>query len=290
MGEAQLQSPANSLTFPDGKSTTRRRSSSSGSNSFEFCVLRKANLLSADELFSDGVLLPLYCPASPDLIALGAEQQQSVSEPDHPHLSGAEQPALGPDHSVSSAAKQQPGLEFESAAVVGSSSTASKRWRNIFKRVGNGGENTTDKKGGFFGAHASERVLNINIWPFRRSNSAGNGGCAPAPGTASPKVSSAPCSPTDFHLKKSPVPRKARSNLAWPPRRSTDCRTKSGAGCKGWGKVSPAAGDGCGGDWYNKARVLTMKASDSPASGSGVSGEGRRSNLGTLFSTKLYED
>ncbi|CAH9079528.1 unnamed protein product [Cuscuta europaea] len=259
MGEAQLQSPANSL---HGKSS---------SNSFEFCVLRKSDLLSADQLFSHGVLLPLYCPAS-EHTQTRAQQLQLEPEPDH--------------------SKQQPALEFESAAVVGSSTTASKRWRNIFKRVGqNTGQKVVsrDKKGGgFFGAHTSERVLNINIWPFRRSNSAGNGACAPAPGTASPKVSSAPCSPTDFKLKKVPTPKKA-----WPPRRSTDCRTKSGAGCnkdvgyKRWGKVSPAAGDGCGGDWYNKARVLTMKASDSPGSGGGVSGEGKRSNLGTLFSKQI---
>ncbi|VFQ96262.1 unnamed protein product [Cuscuta campestris] len=389
--EAQvLQSISNFSDSPNGKSRRRRRSGGSSGGSFEFCVLRKPNLLSADQLFSDGVLLPIYrIPTSgetPETNLLGSSGEEEktrfapelnppdssveqlsglVSEPDRPDLSAAEQPELVPESERrdSSAAEQvqlepetdcpdlsraeRPELEPKSehpdsygaeqpdlgsgsgpeisAAAVSSSTTSSKRWRDIFKRAPKGGEipgekTSKEKKGGIFAAHAAELVLNINIWPFRRSNSAGNGSGMPPAGAAltPPRVISAPCSPAEFNFKKLPTPRKGRTYTAWPPRRSvsgTSSRsngvltksadkdvgkdrshgdkgytTKEG-GNKGRGKVSPAAGDG--GDWY-KARVLTMKASMCPdASGSGgdggVSGVGRRSNLRTLFANKIYE-
>lgn len=221
------------------------------------------------------------------------------------------------------------GPEISAAAVASSSAAAaetaafssSKRWRDIFKRSDKKGEKVNkDKKGGggiFGGSNggsAAERVLNINIWPFRRTKSAGNGAARPVgSGLSSPKTSSsAPCSgtnsPGDFKPKKSP----SRSSLVWPARRSVGSRsygfpTKSAdksprkdrsfversfrkEGNKGWRKVSPAAADGGGGDWH-KARILTMSSDASPAAAAagGVSGEGPvRVNLRHLFTKKVY--
>nr|GMD91707.1 uncharacterized protein LOC109169746 [Ipomoea batatas] len=211
-----------------------------------------------------------------------------------------EQPQLGaesgPEISAAPVASSSAAAAAETAAF-----SSSKRWRDIFKRSDKKGEKVNkDKKGGggIFGgsngANAAERVLNINIWPFRRTKSAGNGGARPvASGLSSPKTSSsAPCSgtnsPGDFKPKKSP----SRSSLVWPARRSVGSRsygfpTKPAdksprkdrsfversfrkEGNKGWRKVSPA------GDWH-KARILTMSTDASPAAANaagGVSGEG----------------
>lgn len=80
----------------------------------------------------------------------------------------------------------------------------SKRWTDIFKkssdRKNNGNEEKEKEKekkekkggGGVNGVNSAE--LNINIWPFFRSRSAGSGGSRPRMVTANRKVSSAPCS------------------------------------------------------------------------------------------------
>ncbi|XP_019174187.1 PREDICTED: uncharacterized protein LOC109169746 [Ipomoea nil] len=314
MEEAKVEAPIpQTLSSSSNGRARRRRRRSSGSSSFEFCVLRKPNLLSADQLFSDGVLLPLHLlhrPSdhSPEPNQVDSSSSSSVVEQPHrPDESRVEleQPQLGAES----------GPEISAAAAETAALSSSKRWRDIFKRSNNnkkrenaGGEKVNkDKKGGggIFGgssngASAAERVLNINIWPFRRTKSAGNGGGA-RPLSSPTKASSAPCSgtssPADFKSKKSP----SRSSLVWPARRSVGGRSygfltkptdKSPRkdrsyversfrkeGNKGWRKVSPAAVDGGGGDWH-KARILTMNASMSTdaspaaAAAGGVSGEG----------------
>ncbi|CBI33003.3 unnamed protein product, partial [Vitis vinifera] len=129
-------------------SSSGRRSSDSNSPEFEFWMVRnpsfpQPNLLSADELFVDGVLLPLH------LLRHNPDSSKPIS----------------------------------SAAPA---STASKRWKDIFKK----GEKKSAK-------NASSAELNINIWPFSRSRSAGNNAVRPrmaAGGAGTRKVSSAPCS------------------------------------------------------------------------------------------------
>ncbi|KAL6333863.1 hypothetical protein AAG906_031162 [Vitis piasezkii] len=95
-----------------------------------------------------------------------------------------------------------PGPEISSTAPA---STASKRWKDIFKK----GEKKSEKNGEDkekekekkkerkSGSGASSAELNINIWPFSRSRSAGNNAVRPrmaAGGAGTRKVSSAPCS------------------------------------------------------------------------------------------------
>ncbi|KAL1567781.1 hypothetical protein AAHA92_03223 [Salvia divinorum] len=130
---------------------------------FEFWMLRnpslpQPNLLSADELFSGGFLLPLHLL----------------------HLSGEPSPPPLPQHT-------EPALK------------SSKRWRHLFKKNANKEkdfshvrEKRDKKSGGEVNNVVSAAELNIYIWPFMRSRSAGNGGSRPRPVTR--KASSAPCS------------------------------------------------------------------------------------------------
>ncbi|CAN4083726.1 unnamed protein product [Withania somnifera] len=188
-------------------SGARRSSDSIHSPEFEFWMVRnpsfpQPNQLSADELFSHGVLLPLdllQCPSTDD------PNEQITSS--HPFLNKTE-----PEPSGSGRSETESGVDPEpSAAIVNSSTgggsfTSSKRWKDIFKKTDKSKEeNCREKKkekekrkekklvGGSNGVSGAE--LNINIWPFSRSRSAGNGGSRPrVSGLITRKVSSAPCS------------------------------------------------------------------------------------------------
>lgn len=180
-------------------SSGRRTSTDSKSPEFEFWMVRnpsfpQPNLHSADELFVDGVILPLH--------RLPHQNPQTTSDPPEPpntepHLPDPE-PEPGPGPEILHAAKES----------TSSSLTASKRWRDIFKKSdqkksNNKGEQEDikekekkkERKSGNGVGSAAE--LNINIWPFSRSRSAGNACTRPktmfgAPGSR--KVNSAPCS------------------------------------------------------------------------------------------------
>ncbi|XP_047323153.1 uncharacterized protein LOC124926881 [Impatiens glandulifera] len=141
----------------------------SNSPEFEFWnILRNPsfpppNLLSADELFADGVVLPLH--------RLQIHFNQPPDDP-IPH----------PDYTESS------------SSVL----AASKRWRDIFKKTDKKlNPNKTKKEKAVAGGKNSSAELNINIWPFSRSRSAGTGGNRTRTSSSSAvvrKVSSAPCS------------------------------------------------------------------------------------------------
>ncbi|XP_057514009.1 uncharacterized protein LOC130795789 [Actinidia eriantha] len=182
---------------PSSSGRRRRRSGESNSPEFEFWMVRnpscpQPNLLSADELFVDGVLLPLHPqpPPSDDPPNCPNYQIAPISDPTpNPDAKSDPNPGAGPD-----------------LPALGSS----KGWRDIFKKSdrirkasqqGNSKINEDKEKerkaSGGGGGGSSSAELNINIWPFSRSRSAGNGGNRPrmAAGSGSArKVSSAPCS------------------------------------------------------------------------------------------------
>ncbi|KVI09396.1 uncharacterized protein LOC112508989 [Cynara cardunculus var. scolymus] len=162
-----------------------RASSASNSPEFEFWMIRnpssqQTTLHSADELFSGGVLLPLQHlntqnsddPPDKDITT----ESISTSNPDPDSINGSD---LRTKDSVS----------------------ASKRWKDIFKKSPESKEKDKKKKkerngGGSSGGGGatSSAELNINLWPFSRSRSAGNGGSRPRTVVGNRKVSSAPCS------------------------------------------------------------------------------------------------
>lgn len=185
----------------------RRRTGDSSSPEFEFWMVRnpsfpQPNLLSADELFSDGVLLPLHLlqPHSDDTNpSTTTPAAESEPEPSGSDRNGGEPGSTPGPSSV---------LTVLSAPIA-PTTISSKRWKDIiFKKTDR--RNSRDdnshttvkekdkKKGTGVGGNnpLSAAELNINIWPFSRSRSAGNGGSRPrmaAAGTTR-KVSSAPCS------------------------------------------------------------------------------------------------
>ncbi|KAH6795897.1 hypothetical protein C2S51_036883 [Perilla frutescens var. frutescens] len=159
-----------------------RRSSDTNSPEFEFSMVGnpsfpQPNLLSADQLFSGGFLVPLH------LLQLSPPPPQDTEA-------------------------------TEPSSTIESTTNNSRRWRHIFKiklvsssisTRSSADDHPTkekdvrEKKGAgavAFGAGnvVSAAELNINIWPFSRSRSAGNGGTRPRPAPATRRVSSAPCS------------------------------------------------------------------------------------------------
>ncbi|ESQ38167.1 hypothetical protein EUTSA_v10028862mg [Eutrema salsugineum] len=136
------------------------------------------NLISADELFHDGILLPLH------FLNLKPDPDPSP-------------PASDPPASLIPEPESVPGPEL-------TRETASKRWRGLFRKsenkppVKNRKENMKrEKKTGSGSGLTAAAELNINIWPFSRSRSAGNKLTRPRMSFGAPKtrkISSAPCS------------------------------------------------------------------------------------------------
>ncbi|KAJ4977422.1 hypothetical protein NE237_002528 [Protea cynaroides] len=187
-------------------SSSGRRSTASNSPEFEFWMIRNPSfpqpqLLSADELFVDGVLLPLHLLRHH---SIPPEPEEHKTDSDIPNLETVipePDPEPGPQSSAVSLPELSTGL------------STSKRWRDIFKIKDKRTTATTSssagaedrekdkdtekkkerKSGG--GGNPSGAELNINLWPFSRSRSAGNSGNrSKLAAAASRKVSSAPCS------------------------------------------------------------------------------------------------
>ncbi|KAL5578750.1 hypothetical protein UlMin_011192 [Ulmus minor] len=259
-------------------SSGRRYSTDSNSPEFEFWMLRNPSfpqpqILSADELFVDGVLLPLsLLPQIP--------HPHSDLPPQDPQVPKSEPSPPDPEP------EPGPGPEISSSTA---SLSASKRWRDIFKKGDkkNAKKETEDRdkekrKDRKSGTGSSSAELNINIWPFSRSRSAGNASTRPkmvfgAPGAR--KVNSAPCSRSnstgETKSRKCPTsPGRAgvhlgRSSPVWqvrrggsgqksfePPARNAEKGTKKEASETRRSKVpsTPAAVAGGGA----KAKVLNL--------------------------------
>ncbi|KAL4562999.1 hypothetical protein LXL04_027030 [Taraxacum kok-saghyz] len=164
-----------------------RRSSASNSPEFEFWMTRnpssqETTLHSADELFSGGILLPLQLLNSQNTDDPPDKEQIPVEPTNKPSVSSNPDTIHGSD--------------------LKTNISASKRWKDIFKKTPESKEEKEKKKkernsgssvvGGGGGTSTAE--LNINLWPFSRSRSAGNSGSRPRTVVGNRKVSSAPCS------------------------------------------------------------------------------------------------
>ncbi|ERN00110.1 hypothetical protein AMTRI_Chr10g3650 [Amborella trichopoda] len=187
-----LSSPGRGRRERGGRQSPRRSLSynpNSASPEFEFWMVRNpafppSHLSSADELFLDGVLLPLHLltlEAEPDPDSEPETKTQLGAQPDfasnletqlQPELDSKPKPAA---HLESEANHEpQPGSASDLTVAV----TPSKRWTDIFKM----GEKKTDTKEKKKGKKSERRKslssssseLNIHIWPFSRSRSAGN--------------------------------------------------------------------------------------------------------------------
>ncbi|KAK9706357.1 hypothetical protein RND81_07G118800 [Saponaria officinalis] len=189
-----MKTPSTSLTLSPSQ---RRRSITDSLNSPEFefefwnSDLQPLNtpLHSADQLFSHGFLLPLQSLTTPQT---GIEPGSTSAEPT----------AL---------------ITSDASSSGNSILSASKRWREIFKKKFNNDNNTNNNNNNNDNINCEEikqekidkkrekgrksrhgpgsAELNINIWPFSRSRSAGsNTTRSSKPTLSNRKVSSAPCS------------------------------------------------------------------------------------------------
>ncbi|KAK8949422.1 hypothetical protein KSP39_PZI005336 [Platanthera zijinensis] len=146
--------------------------SASSSPEFEFWMVRNPSLhppdlLTADELFVDGVLLPLQ------LLSLPCSERSA----DLPHSNPPGPPA-------------EP-----TASITYSSASISRRWKDLFKSSPEKKKERRKKvpNKSASGGGSADLNINLNIWPFTRSRSA-VGRPHSAAFIASRKVSSAPCS------------------------------------------------------------------------------------------------
>ncbi|XP_019087200.1 PREDICTED: uncharacterized protein LOC104727843 [Camelina sativa] len=206
-----MDSPTSIRSIPPPETLSpcgsQRRRSSCDSNPPEFEFWRLTNssfpqpddsdLLSADELFHDGVLLPLH------LLSVKSEL------PSDPNISECDpDPSPSPSPAALVNTEEKPELEPGLGSELTRETTVSKRWRDIFRKSETKPpgkkekvkESKKEKKktgSGPGSGSGSGAELNINIWPFSRSRSAGNNVTRPRMSFGAPttrKVSSAPCS------------------------------------------------------------------------------------------------
>ncbi|XP_010529459.1 PREDICTED: serine/arginine repetitive matrix protein 3-like [Tarenaya hassleriana] len=195
------------------RSLRRRNSSASNSPEFEFWRLTNPSsqpdpdLVSADELFLDGVLLPLQLLSLKP--AHSPNSDGSIPDPDPP----PSDPSAPLVHELDPATKTEPTPEpghgpglFRETVVSGF--TSSKRWRDMFRKSESKPpaksrehkekeSKKRERKSQTVSGSSAGAELNINIWPFSRSRSTGNIVTRPRMSFGAPvtrKVSSAPCS------------------------------------------------------------------------------------------------
>ncbi|KAL6839955.1 hypothetical protein ACP4OV_029765 [Aristida adscensionis] len=223
-----------------GSESGRSSPSPAASPEFEFWMVGKnpssfpsAALLTADELFSGGVVLPLHTlqASPPEADGEGdGHEGADVKEPDAA--------ALAPPETGEGDAAQPP-LAESCPAPTPDLPAVTFKWKDIFKAAG-GGEPKERKKleRRISSVSGNAELININIWPFSRSRSAGHSAgagtlsrakpnpspnasvsvsanaagtasapAAPAPPPAARKVSSAPCSRSNSRGESAgPVP------------------------------------------------------------------------------------
>ncbi|CAM0884402.1 unnamed protein product [Alopecurus aequalis] len=198
----------------------RSSPSPTASPEFEFWMVGKnpgsfpsPALLTADELFSDGIVLPLHTLQAPapngDQDEDAEEEDAAEEDADEPSEEFAAQPLA---ESCTVPAPDLPAVTF--------------KWKDIFKASGESAKDRGKKsERRVSSVSGNSELININIWPFSRSRSAGHSaagaGAGPVPkankanntvasnvsavaasapassATATPagrKVSSAPCS------------------------------------------------------------------------------------------------
>ncbi|XP_071737320.1 uncharacterized protein [Rutidosis leptorrhynchoides] len=231
MENSTLLSPITTMNTNTYNTNSRRNSNASNSPEFEFWSTSsqlQTPLHSADQLFSDGILLPLHrlTTTNPPNKEQQQQQQQTTTQPltDTPN----------PDSNNS--------INTNGSDLKSTSTSSSKRWKDIFKKNPETTTKNNDKKkkkdrtagptAGSVGSSTPE--LNINLWPFSRSRSAGTSGTRPRIVAGNRKGSSAPCSRSnstgDKYRKWPSSPGRpgvhlGRSSPVWQPKRVGQTRS-----------------------------------------------------------------
>ncbi|KAL3643321.1 hypothetical protein CASFOL_014136 [Castilleja foliolosa] len=276
----------------------------SNSPEFEFCnyIPQSPDLVYAAELFSGGVLLPLH---------------QSNEPPEVPFWSDLEQP--------------EPEVIYApplSASSANNTLSSSIKWRDIFRKNDkkSSRRRTIDiqsekdiiasfmemkkreKRNSISGGSVTAATeLNINLWPFSRSRSTGNGAARSRSGTSAARnVSSAPCSRSNStgESKSRSCPGSPGRGGVHVGRSSHVCQVRRGGG-GGRRNHEAVVRNIPSGDGRSKAKVLNLnlprfigyrqhlscKSDGDGGGGGGVSGEGVRGsssfNIKSLFTKKM---
>ncbi|XP_040384746.1 translation initiation factor IF-2 [Oryza brachyantha] len=144
----------------------RSSPSPAASPEFEFWMVGKnpapfqsPELLTADELFSDGIVLPL-------------RTLQQAPESADGDGGGVEASALAEEVEVEAGQR----LAESGPAPTPDLPAVTFKWKDIFKATGGGGESKDRKKmeRRVSSVGGNGELININIWPFSRSRSAGH--------------------------------------------------------------------------------------------------------------------
>ncbi|KAF7032423.1 hypothetical protein CFC21_043595 [Triticum aestivum] len=177
-------------------------------------------LLTADELFSDGIVLPLHTlqapPACPD-----AEQDQGEEGED---TEADADPNKPPEEEGEPATQAQP-LAEACAVPTPDLPAVTFKWKDIFKATGESKERAKKAERRVSSVSGNAELININIWPFSRSRSAGHStsgasagasskakATSPSTGNASAAVPSAPAAPATAAGRKVSSAPCSRSN------------------------------------------------------------------------------
>ncbi|XP_065877099.1 uncharacterized protein [Euphorbia lathyris] len=208
-----------------------RSSSASTSPEFEFWMVRNPsipppNLVSADELFVDGILLPLQ------FLHL---QNQSPKPPPDPQPPQPHSPEIPSNQTHIPAAASKRWTDIFKKSTPTTPTTKSQEDRDDKLDYKEKLEKKKERKSQTGATSAAE--LNINIWPFSRSRSAGNSGARPRMFPTARKVNSAPCSRSnsagDSKSRKWPSSpgrpgvHLGRSSPVWQVRRGSAAKTSS---------------------------------------------------------------
>lgn len=170
----------------------RSSPSPTASPEFEFWMVGKnpgsfpsPALLTADELFSDGIVLPLHtllppCPTgdadAEEEADEDAEEQDADQAKEESCEAEGEFPALPLAESCTVPAPDLPAVTF--------------KWKDIFKATGESKDRGSKKsERRVSSVSGSSELININIWPFSRSRSAGHSGSNAGAGISKAKAS-----------------------------------------------------------------------------------------------------
>ncbi|GJM92037.1 hypothetical protein PR202_ga08464 [Eleusine coracana subsp. coracana] len=177
------------LESRSGVESGRSSPSPTASPEFEFWMVGKnpssfqsPALLTADELFSGGVVLPLHTlQAAPSPTDGDAGDANEAAAEEVPDSAGLGAPAAEAVETESEATKQP--LAESNITPTPDLPAVTFKWKDIFKannnnNGGSGGEAKEQRKKAerrVSSVSGNAELININIWPFSRSRSAGHG-------------------------------------------------------------------------------------------------------------------
>ncbi|XP_044951661.1 uncharacterized protein LOC123401869 [Hordeum vulgare subsp. vulgare] len=154
-----------------------------------------AGLVTADQLFSDGIVLPLHTlqapPAGPDADQHQGQDQDAMEDADQDRNADVNEPSDPPEQEGEAAEQVQP-LAEACAVPTPDLPAVTFKWKDIFKPTGESKERAKKAERRVSSVSGNAELININIWPFSRSRSAGHSTSSAGAGASSKAKTSSP--------------------------------------------------------------------------------------------------